>query len=85
MAGSETKECLKCRRRCFATVVPKDEFIQVNLQLVLAHSVIGSDEPLLEVSNSPIGKRDGGLCAFTQLRSEGLVMNDMFEASCYET
>ena len=60
--------------------MPKNEFIEVNLQLVLAHSVVGSNEPLLEVSDRPIGKRDCGLCTFAQLRSKRLVSNDMFKA-----
>jgi len=81
VSGPEAKECLKCGRRRLATVVPKDEFIEVNLKLVLAHSVVGSDQPLLQVSNRPIGKRDSGLRAFAQLRPERLATGDRFKTS----
>jgi hypothetical protein len=47
--------------------MPKDEFVEVNLKLVLAYSVVGSDQPLLQVSNSPIRKWHGRLRAFAQL------------------
>jgi hypothetical protein len=42
--------------------------------LGLAHSVVGADQPLLEVANRPIGKRYSGFRAFAQLRAEGLVV-----------
>ena len=45
----------------------KDEFVKVNLKLRLAHSVVGADQPLLEIANGPIGKRDRRLRALAQL------------------
>ena len=30
-----------------ATIVPKNELIQINLELIAAHAMIGSNEPLL--------------------------------------
>ena len=35
----------------------KDEFVEINLKLGLAHSVVGADQPLLQVANGPIGER----------------------------
>jgi len=64
LAGSETQECLKCGRGSLATIMPKDEFVEVDLELVLADSVVGADQPLLEVSNGPISEWDSGLRAF---------------------
>jgi len=58
---------LKCGRWCLAAIMPEDEFVEVNLELGLAHSVVGADQPLLKIANGPIGKGDGGLRAFTQL------------------
>jgi hypothetical protein len=52
--------------------VPKDEFVEVYLELGLAHTVGGANEPLLEVANGSTGKRDGGLRTFSQLRAERL-------------
>ena len=43
--------------------MPKHEFVEVDLELVLAHSVVGADQPLLEVPNGPIGEWDSGLRA----------------------
>jgi len=65
--------------------VPKDEFVEVYLQLSLAHTVVGADEPLLEVANSSIGKWDGGLRTFSQLRAERLDAIDMLKAGLNET
>ena len=56
--SSKAKKGLKCRGWRFAPVVPKDEFVEVDLELRLAHSVIGADKPLLEVSNSAIREWD---------------------------
>jgi len=44
--------------------VPKDEFVEVYLELGLAH-VVRANEPLLEVANGSIGKWDGGLRTFS--------------------
>ena len=64
-AGSETKQSLKCGSGRLATIVPKDEFVEVSLELGLAHTVVGADEPLLEVANGSIGKWNGGLRTFS--------------------
>ena len=79
------KKCLKCSRRCLTTVVTKDEFIEVHLELVLAHSMVGSNQPLLEVSNRPIRKWDCGVRTFSQSRPKWLVPDDMFKSSLYKT
>ena len=62
-----------------------DEFIEVHLELVLAHSMIGSNQPLLEVSNRPIRKWDCGVRTFSQSRPKWLVPDDMFKSSLYKT
>ena len=55
----QTQEGLKCRGGCLATVVPKDELVEVNLEVGLAHSMVGTDcPPLLEIANGPIGNWD---------------------------
>jgi hypothetical protein len=65
--------------------VPKDEFVEVNLEVGLAHSVVSADQPLLQVANRLIRKRDSGLYAPAQLRPDRLVANDMFKASLQQT
>ena len=63
----------------------KDEFIEVYLELIAAHTVVGSDQPLLQVSNSAIGKRDSRLRALTQFGTQWLSAGDMFEPRIRET
>jgi hypothetical protein len=65
--------------------VPKDEFVEVHLELGLAHTVVGADEPLLEVANGSIGKWYGRLRTFSQLRAERLCASNMFKAGFNET
>jgi hypothetical protein len=57
--------------------VPKDEFIEVSLELVLAHSVVGFDKPLLEISDRPVGKGNSGFGSFSQFRAKRLDANDV--------
>jgi hypothetical protein len=64
-AGSETKKGLKCGSRRLAAIVPKDEFVEVYLELGLTHTVVGADEPLLEVANGSIGEWNSGLRTFS--------------------
>jgi hypothetical protein len=65
VAGSETKKGLKCGSRRLAAIVPENELVEVRLQLSLTHTVVGADEPLLEVANGSIGKWNGGLRTFS--------------------
>ena len=65
--------------------MPEDEFVKVDLELRFAHSVVGADQPLLEVSNRTIGKWDSRLRAFTECRSRRLSAGDMFEPSLPQT
>jgi len=48
-----------------AAIVPKDEFVEVYLQLGVTHTMVGADQPLLEVANGAIGKWNGGLRTFS--------------------
>jgi hypothetical protein len=65
--------------------VPEDEFVEIDLELRLAHSVVGADQPFLEVSNGAIGKWDRRLRAFTEFGSQRLIAGDMFEPGFRET
>ena len=47
--------------------------------------MVGADQPLLEVSNSAIGKGNSRLGAFTERRSQRLSTGDMFEPSRRKT
>ena len=65
--------------------MPKDKFIEVYLELGLVHSVVGANEPPLEVANGSIGKEDSGLRTFSKFRAERLDASDMFIAGLNET
>jgi len=47
-----------------ATIMPKDKFIKINLELIAAHAVMGADQPLLQVANRAVCQRHDGLRAF---------------------
>ena len=53
-ARSEAKQALEGGHGLPSTIVAKDEFIEINLELFTTHTVIGSDEPLLEIANSAV-------------------------------
>ena len=65
--------------------MPKDELIQIDLELSSTHAVVGADQPLLEVSNRAIGKWDSRLRAFTEFGSQRLSAGDMLEPSFGKT
>jgi len=65
-----------CRRRLWR----KDEFIKVNLELISAHAVIGSDQPLLEIADGAVCQRQYGLRTFPQIDSQGLDARHMLES-----
>jgi hypothetical protein len=65
--------------------VAKYEFVEVYLELGFAYTVVRANEPLLEVANSSIGKWDGRLRTFSQLRAERLDARDMFKTGLDET
>lgn len=56
-ASPKTEQGLERSHRCPATVVAENELIQINLELVPAHAVIGSNEPLLQIANSAVCQR----------------------------
>src|ERR1017187_6849899 len=61
----------------------KDEFIEVYLKLIAAHTVVGSDQPLLEVAHRAVRQKYHGLRSFAQVDLPRLVPRHVFEpASC---
>ena len=57
---SQAEQGLKCGHRGLPPVVTKDELVQVGLQVRTADAMVGSDEPLLQVSNRPVYARQDG-------------------------
>src|SRR6266851_3457458 len=54
--GSEAKESLEGRHGLPSAIVPKDELVEVGLELRAADPVMSADEPLLEVADGAIGE-----------------------------
>ena len=79
--GSETEQGLKCSHGLTPTIVAKDEFVEVSLELIAAHTVVGSDQPLLQVANRAVCQRHHGLRTFTQVDSPRLVARQVLEPS----
>jgi hypothetical protein len=55
MRGSKSEQRLEGRHRRFPPIVTKYEFIQVNLELIATHSVMGAQQPLLEIAKTADG------------------------------
>ena len=67
MPGPETEQGLERRHRLLAPIMAKDEFIKISLELMAAHAVMGSEQPLLQVADGAVGQRHRGLRAFVQV------------------
>lgn len=64
--GPEPEQGLKCRHRRLAPGMTKDEFVEIDLQVMPADTVIGADEPLLQVPNGAVRQRHHGRHASSQ-------------------
>ena len=59
----------------------KDEFVEINLELIAAHTVVGSDQPLLQVANRAVCQGYNRLRALAQVDSQRLAARHMLESS----
>ena len=71
-AGLETEEGLERGHGLPAPIVERRISCRVNLKLIAAHAVIGSDQPLLEIPNGAVGQGQHRLRTFAQIDSQGL-------------
>src|ERR1700693_3365286 len=60
------------------------QFIQVDLELITAHTVMSPEQPLLEIANGPVCQRHHGLRAFSQVSSQRLAARHVLEASLFQ-
>ena len=79
--SSQTEQGLEGGHRLFATIVSKDELIEVDLELGAADAMIGTDQPLLEVPDRTVGQRHHRLGTLTQIGSQRLRARDVL-VSC---
>jgi hypothetical protein len=73
----EPQQGLECRHRLLAPIMAKGEFVKISLELVAAHAVVGSEQPLLQVADGAVCQRHRGLCASVQVGSRGLSAGHM--------
>ena len=85
MHCSETEQRLEGCHGLPTAIVPKDELVQIDLQLGAANPVVSAYEPLLEVTDGAISKRHHGFGSLTQLGSQGLSARDMLKADFVQT
>ena len=58
-------------------IVTKNELIQVDGKLNAADAVVGTDQPLLEVADGPVGQRDDRRDTAAQIPAQGLGPSDV--------
>ena len=63
-----------------SAIVPKDELVEVGLELRAADPVMSADEPLLEVADGAIGEWHHRRRTFAQFGSQRLSARDVLEA-----
>jgi hypothetical protein len=68
---AKTNQSLKGCHRLLTAIVPEDELVEVDLELVLADAMIGSDQPLLEVADCSVSERYDRFGALPQAPGEG--------------
>lgn len=79
--SSEAEQGLKGGHGRLAAIVPKDELVQVNLELSAADAMVRADQPLLQVPHGAVGQRDDRCRALPQLDSERLRTRHVGEPS----
>src|SRR3984893_4418392 len=78
--GSEAKESLEGGHGLLSAIVPKDELVEVGLELRAAYPVMSADEPLLEVADGAVGEWRHRWRALAQFGSQRLSARDVLEA-----
>jgi len=68
-----------------APVMAKDEFIEIDLELLAAHAVVSADQPLLQVSDGPIGQWHHRFRSFAKVALQGLGTWNVPEAHSFKT
>jgi hypothetical protein len=67
-----------------AAIVPKDELVEVSLELRAAHAVIGANQPLLQIADRAIGEWHDRFCTRAKRSPQWLLEGDMIEPRLLE-
>jgi hypothetical protein len=84
-AAPQAEQCLESRHRLLAAIVPKDELVEVRLQLGAAHAVIRADQPLLEIPDGTVGQRHHRPGTLAERRAQRLFERDVVEPGLLKT
>ena len=68
----EAQQSLEGGHRLPAAIVPKHEFIKIHRELLPAYPVVGSNEPLLHISNGAVGQGHHRFRPFTEFNAQRL-------------
>src|SRR5207248_8670063 len=85
MPSSKSRQRLERPHRRFPPIVTKYEFIQVNLELIATHTVMGTQQPLLEIADGSVCQRHYGLRAFPQVPWPRLAARHVLKASLFQS
>jgi len=78
----KSKQSLKGGHRRLPSVMAKDEFVEIDLQVMPADAVIRADEPLLQVPDRTVRQRHHGGHSFAERTPERLRAGHMPHAGC---
>lgn len=78
--ASQAEQGLEGRHRLLAAIVPKDELVEIRLQLRAAHAVIGADQPLLKIPDGAVSERHHRPGTPAERRSQRLFEGDVVES-----
>jgi hypothetical protein len=71
-ATPQPEQRLERRGRSVATIVPKGELIEIDLQLRPIHTMMSAHEPLLEIPDRAVGERHDRRDTLTELLAQWL-------------
>src|SRR5439155_21944444 len=77
--GPEAEQCLERGHGQAPAIVAKDEFIELNCELVTAYAMMGPSQPLLKVANRTVRQRHYRFCSLPQFASQGLAARHVLE------
>jgi hypothetical protein len=78
-AAPQAEQGLESGHRLLTAIVPKDELVEIRLQLRAAHAVIRADQPLLKIPDSAVRQRHNRPGARAEGRSQRLLEGDVVE------
>src|SRR5262249_26011880 len=71
-SAPETQQSLEGGHGLPPAIVPKHEFVEIHRELLPAHSMVSSDEPLLHISNGAVGQGYHRFRSFADLSTQRL-------------